>query len=55
MEKTYILGVCEPVRTFTGRVIAVIHRFDDVVEKWVVAPENVWFCKEEIMEAVSFQ
>jgi inorganic pyrophosphatase len=51
----YILGVQEPVSEFTGEVIGVIHRFDDVEEKWVVAPEGMSFTKEEIMEQVAFQ
>lgn len=38
-----------------GKVIAVIHRFDDVEEKWVVAPENMTFEQEEIREQVRFQ
>ncbi len=45
-----ILGVDKPVDQFTGRTIAVVHRNDDVEEKWVVAPENMIFTKEEIME-----
>lgn len=54
-QDAYILGVDKPVAEFTGRVIAIIHRFDDVEEKWVVAPEHVSFSKEEIMEQVWFQ
>ena len=54
-QDAYILGVNEPVETFTGRVIAVIHRFDDVEEKWVVAPDGVEFTKDEVEEAVRFQ
>ena len=54
-QDAYILGVNDPVSEFTGRVIAVIHRFDDVEEKWVVAPEGLTFTKEEIMEQVAFQ
>ena len=54
-QDAYILGVSEPVREFTGRIIAIIHRFDDVEEKWVVAPCGVTFTKEEIMAQVAFQ
>ena len=54
-QDVYVLGVDEPLKEFTGRVIAVIHRFDDVEEKWVATPENVTFTKEEIMEQVHFQ
>jgi len=31
-QDAYILGVNEPVEEFVGRVIALIHRFDDVEE-----------------------
>lgn len=54
-QDAYILGVDVPVEDFTGRVIAVIHRFNDVEEKWVVAPVGVSFTKEEIAEQVRFQ
>lgn len=54
-QDVYILGVSEPVREFEGRVIAIVRRFDDVEEKWVVAPENVTFTKVEIAEQVAFQ
>lgn len=54
-QDAYILGVKEPVSEFVGKVIAIIHRFDDVEEKWVVAPENVSFTKEEIMAQTAFQ
>lgn len=54
-QDAYVLGVTEPVKEFMGKVIAIIHRFDDVEEKWVVAPPNITFTKEEIMELVSFQ
>ena len=54
-QDAYILGVNEPIKEFTGKVIAVIHRFDDVKEKLVVAPTNASFTKEEIMKQVDFQ
>ena len=54
-QDAYILGVNEPVAEFEGKIIAIIHRFDDVEEKWVVAPENMSFTREEIMEQVYFQ
>lgn len=54
-QDAYILGVDEPVKEYVGKVIAIIHRFDDVEEKWVVAPENVSFTQDEIMEQVKFQ
>lgn len=54
-QDAYILGVNEAVEKFTGKIIAVIHRTDDVEEKWVVCPEYRTFSREEIMEQVSFQ
>lgn len=54
-QDAYVLGVDVPLTEFTGRLIAVIHRFDDVEEKWVLAPEGVSFTKEEIARAVQFQ
>lgn len=54
-QDAYILGVHQPIQEFEGRVIAVIHRLDDVEDKWVVAPEGMSFAKEEIMAQVAFQ
>lgn len=54
-QDAYILGVNEPVDEFTGKIIAVIHRYDDVEDKWVIAPEDKSFTKEEIWEQVCFQ
>ena len=54
-QDAYILGVDRPVEAFTGRIIAIVHRFDDVEEKWVVCPADVSFTKEEIMEQIRFQ
>lgn len=54
-QDVYILGVDVPVKEFVGRIIAIIHRKDDVEEKWVVAPDSMSFSKEEIMEQVEFQ
>lgn len=54
-QDAYILGVHEPVSEFEGKVIAIIHRLDDVEDKWVVAPENVLLTKEEILKQVAFQ
>ena len=54
-QDVYVLGADEPLKEFTGQVIAVIHRLDDVEDKWVAAPEGVTFTKEEILERVHFQ
>ena len=43
------------VEKFTGKIMAVVHRNDDVEEKWIVAPEGMTFTKEEIREQIHFQ
>jgi len=54
-QDAYILGLDEPVEEFTGKIIAIVHRNNDVEEKWVVAPEEITFTKEDIMEQIHFQ
>ncbi len=54
-QDVYILGVDRAVEKFEGKIIAVVHRHDDVEEKWVAAPEWMTFTKEEIKEQIHFQ
>ena len=54
-QDAYILGVDVPVEVYTGKVVAVVHRTDDVEDKWVICPEDKSFTREEIMEQVKFK
>lgn len=54
-QDAYILGIDEPVAEFSGKVIAVVHRTDDVEDKWIVAPDGATFTVDEIEKAVHFQ
>lgn len=54
-KDAYVLGVDVPVTEFTGKVIAIIHRLDDVEDKWVVAPEGMTYTQDKILELVKFQ
>ena len=54
-QDAYVLGIDKPLKEFTGVLIAVIHRLNDVEDKWIVAPEGIEFTKEEIMKEVEFQ
>ena len=54
-QDAYILGITEAVETFTGRVIAIIHRKNDVEDKWIVAPDGMQLSKEEIEVLTHFQ
>jgi inorganic pyrophosphatase len=49
----YVLGPTEPLKEFTGTVIAIIHRLDDVEDKLVVSDST--FTEKEIIELTKFQ
>lgn len=51
----YLLGVFEPVKNFTGKCIAIIHRLDDDDDKLVVCPENKNYNDEQILALTEFQ
>lgn len=51
----YVLGVNEPLETFKGKVIAVIHRTNDDDDKLVVVPENMELSDEEIKKQTHYQ
>lgn len=54
-QDAYILGINEPLETFTGNIIAVIHRINDNETKWVVAKKNTNYTVQEIEKQVHFQ
>lgn len=54
-QDAYVLGVDRPIEQFVGKVVAIIHRLDDVEDKWVVAPQESTLTKEEILKQVHFQ
>lgn len=54
-QDVYVLGPTVPLETFDGVVIAVIHRFDDCEDKWVVAAPGARYTADEIRAAVAFQ
>ena len=54
-QDAYILGVDHPVESFTGTIIAIIRRTNDVEDKWVVAPKESIFTKEDIARQTHFQ
>lgn len=51
----FLVGVNEPVSEFTGRIIGIAYRADDVEDKLVMAPEGMDFTAEQIARAVQFQ
>ena len=51
----YLLGVDQPVETYTARIIGIVFRRNDVEDKLVAAPEGMRFTADEILQAVHFQ
>ena len=51
----YVVGEYEPVETFTGVVIAVIHRTNDDDDKLVVAPVDKNYTDDAIRAMTEFQ
>lgn len=54
-QDVYYLGETLPVDSFQGKVIAVIHRYNDLESKWIVSKNGQNFTNEEILEQVNFQ
>ncbi len=51
----YLLGVFEPVKKYTGKVIAIIHRTNDDDDKLVVVPEGKAYTDDQIRALTEFQ
>lgn len=51
----YILGIYEPIKTFKGKCIAIIHRLNDNDDKLIIVPENKSFSNNEIQVLTEFQ
>ena len=51
----YILGVFEPIESFTGKCIAVIHRLNDNDDKLILVPEKKKYTSDEIRVLTEFQ
>ena len=61
-QDIYLFDCEEPVKTYSGKVIAVYHRTNDVEDKWIVVPENSKYAEnpslltdEEILKRIEFQ
>lgn len=51
----FLLGVDHPVESYTGRIIGLVLRSDDVEDKLVMAPQGQSFSVEEMTRALHFQ
>ena len=54
-QDAYILGIDVPLKEFEGKIIAIVRRFNDVEDKWIVAPIDANYSKEEIEKQIIFQ
>lgn len=53
-QDVYILGISEPLETFTGRIIGVVCRRDDNEDKLIAAPEGMCFTSERMAKEIHF-
>ena len=51
----YLLGVDVPVEEYEAKIIAIVHRENDIEDKLVAAPVGKSFSEVEIRAAVDFQ
>lgn len=51
----FLVGVDVPVSSYTGKIIGIVYRADDVEDKLIMAPEGASFSAEELARAVYFQ
>lgn len=51
----YVLGVFEPLETFSGKCIGIIHRIDDNDDKLIIVPNDREFSDDEIKVLTEFQ
>lgn len=51
----YVLGEHQPLDSFTGRVVAIIHRLNDDDDKLIVMEENKNYSDEQIAALTEFQ
>ncbi len=51
----YLLGVSEAAEEYTGRIVGIVHRRNDIEDKLIMAPLGVRLTAEQMAATVSFQ
>ena len=54
-QDCYVLGENKPIKRFDGVVIAVVHRKNDVEDKWIVVKDGENMTNEQIIKQTAFQ
>mgnify|MGYP006902024686 FL=1 len=50
-----MFGTDQLLQTYTGKVVGVYHRFDDVEDKWIVSLNGEDISDDKILGEISFQ
>jgi len=53
-QDVYILGIPQPLETFTGRIIGAVRRRDDNEDKFIAAPDGMRFTAAQIKKEIFF-
>ena len=54
-QDVYVFGAAKPIHSFTGKVVAVLHRLNDCEDKWIVSADGKVPDKNEILQSIDFQ
>ena len=54
-QDVYVFGTDRPLKTYTGKVVGVYHRLNDIEDKWIVSLSGEPIPKENILDAIGFQ
>ena len=54
-QDAYVLDEEAIVEECRGKVIAIVHRFDDIEDKLVISTKNITYSVEEIEKTIAFQ
>ena len=54
-QDVYLMGCDTPVEEFSGKVIGVYHRYNDIEDKWIVSADGKDYSDSEILKSIAFQ
>ena len=54
-QDVYVLGTDQPLQTYKGKVVAVIHRLNDCEDKWIVSLDGTPIDRDTILRSIEFQ
>lgn len=54
-QDCYVLGENKPIKHFDGVVIAIVHRKNDIEDKWIVVKDGENMTDEQIIKQTAFQ